>query len=394
MVSYELNGYFDSRKTFIVLYKFVVTGFSKALGVRMSKKGNPYIGLGSEAFWRSAVADVNPLQIMNLWKPKFQFLPDYKIATAGSCFAQHIGRALMKRGYHWFDSEPAPSMMNERQKNKFNYGVFSFRTGNIYTPVLLKQWIEWALGVKSIPEEVWQREDGRFFDPFRPNIEPEGFVSREELFASRDMLLRAIKRTFETVDVFIFTLGLTEAWVNAKTGYVYPMCPGTIAGDFNEAEHHFKNYSYPETRTALREAFNLIKTINPDIKFLLTVSPVPLTATASGDHVLTATLYSKSVLRAVAGDMAEARLDTDYFPSYEIISAFPFKSMFYMPNMRSVAPEGVEFVMNSFFEGQQKAFGEGASRPTQKSASRKNTSDGANEHNEEVCEDVLLEAFA
>ncbi len=41
--------------------------------------------------------------------------------------------------------------------------------------------------------------------------------------------------------------------------------------------------------------------INPQPRFILTVSPVPLVATMSGSHVSPASIYSKSVLRAPAG---------------------------------------------------------------------------------------------
>lgn len=83
----------------------------------------------------------------------------------------------------------------------------------------------------------------------------------------------------QTMDLFIFTLGLTEAWVHRDTGTVYPTAPGTIAGRFDENIYEFQK--------------NLLK-LRPDgklPKILLTVSPVPLVATASGNHVLTATNY-------------------------------------------------------------------------------------------------------
>ena len=54
-------------------------------------------------------------------------------------------------------------------------------------------------------------------------------------------------------------------------------------------------------------SFDALRVINPDLRFLLTVSPVPLTATASGQHVLTATTYSKSVLRSAAGFLSQNR---------------------------------------------------------------------------------------
>ena len=121
---------------------------------------------------------------------------------------------------------------------------------------------------------------------------------------------------------------------------------------------------------------------------------MPLTATASGEHVVTATIHSKSVLRAVAGELTTTRPDTDYFPSYEIISAFPFKGVFYAENMRNVLPQGVNFVMNSFFNCQDRVFG---SQPELASINKPVAAATASAQTQkmadEICEDALLEAF-
>jgi|SRR5665213_1678564 len=94
---------------------------------------------------------------------------------------------------------------------------------------------------------------------------------------------------------------------------------------FDPSRHEFHNYRYGEIRDGLEETIELIRSVNPAIRFVLTVSPVPLIATASGQHVLVATVQSKSTLRAVAGDLAADRSEIDYFPSYEIVSSFPFR---------------------------------------------------------------------
>ena len=91
---------------------------------------------------------------------------------------------------------------------------------------------------------------------------------------------------------------------------------------------------------------------------LLTVSPVPLIATASAEHVLVATTYSKSVLRAVAGSLAERLPDCHYFPSFELISSHPSRGMFFNPDLRTVEQRGVAFVMEHFFKAIGKAAGE------------------------------------
>jgi hypothetical protein len=349
--------------------------------------GNPYDDLPTEAFWRPAVAARHPSAIAGLWKPKRAVGPAHKIATAGSCFAQHIGRALVQRQYQWIDGEPAPPGMITEDAKRFNYGVFSFRTGNIYTASLLKQWVAWALsGRRRPPDEIWQDfwlSGDRWFDPFRPAIEPNGFASREEALASRMATLRAIRKTILTANYFVFTMGLTESWRDAKSGLVFPMCPGTIAGTFDETRHTFVNERYETILADMNAAFSMMRTANPDIRFIVTVSPVPLTASASGEHVLTATTHSKSILRAVAGALKEDRDDTDYFPSYEIITGAPFRSMFFEPNLRSVAPDGVAFVMRHFFS----AMGD---RPVE--APQPERVRAAEEEDDDlICEEIVLQ---
>jgi len=348
---------------------------------------NPYENLPIESFWRTAIADKKPHQISNTWKPKFKLNKGHKIATAGSCFAQHISKALVNRRYTWVNGEPAPNGLSLEAQQSFNYGTFSFRTGNIYTTALLRQWLEWALTNKSVPDEVWMN-GGRFYDPFRPAIEPDGFYSLEEMQVSRNDTLSAIRDVFMQTRLFIFTLGLTEAWINAEHNYIYPMCPGTVAGKFDAKIHRFKNYTHQQTYRDLRESFRLIKKINPGIKFLLTVSPVPLTATATNKHVLVANTYSKSTLRSVAGEMAATRPDVDYFPSYELITSFPFHGMFFKENLRSVTPEGINFVMNSFFSCL------GATPPKNKEIeAAPEISVTSNNESDVICEEELLAAF-
>lgn len=316
---------------------------------------HPYADLPQDRFWRTAVADRSPFQIRGLWKPRFRIRRRTRIITAGSCFAQHISRALVQRNYKWIDAEPAPTALRDTSRRDFHYGTFSFRTGNIYTPKMLHQWVSWAAGTATPPEITWEK-DGRFYDPFRPAVEPGGFATAAELFQSRAVTIAAVRRAVEQASVFVFTLGLTEAWEDAEGGFEYALCPGTIAGRFDAAAHRFVNHGFRATFGALKAAMNTAREMNPNLRFLLTVSPVPLTATASDDHVLTATSQSKSVLRAVAGEMKAMQSFVDYFPSYEIITHPAFRGMFFDPNMRTVDPKGVAFVMDAFFQDQFDAF--------------------------------------
>lgn len=357
---------------------------------------NPYSSLPSSAFWKPAVASRNMLEITQLWTAKNLIDVTHSVATSGSCFAQHISRAMIRNGFNWVDAEPAPAKIPETLRKSFGYGVFSFRTGNIYTASALRQWVEAAFGVRPLDDEIWE-QDGRFYDPLRPAIEPDGFASAEECRALRHTTLAAMRRVLSEVDLFVFTLGLTESWRNRATGFTYAACPGTIAGTFSEQEHEFHNQTYPEILADMQAALECIRAHNPAIKFLLTVSPVPLVATAAPAHVLVSTTYSKSVLRAVAGDLSTQRPDTDYFPSYEIITATPFKAAFFMPNQREVATAGVNFVMSHFFAGLGlQDGGAGAAAPSQRAAAAgPDTPPEAQDPGNDIqCEEALLEAFA
>ncbi|MBI1890317.1 MAG: GSCFA domain-containing protein [Burkholderiales bacterium] len=309
-------------------------------------RNHPYTSLPARNFWKTAVADRDALDIDDLWRPKFSLTKDHKVVTTGSCFAQHISRALQSNGFNWVNAEPAPPELDEKSRARAGYDVFSFRVGNVYTARQLRQWISWACDIEQQSREVIE-EDGRYFDPFRPTIPEDGYASEKELWAARDTTLRAIRHAVESADIFVFTLGLTEAWMN-RLGFTYPLCPGTARGAFSEESHFFHNFTYEEILADLHFTFDEVRKRNPNVRFLLTVSPVPLTATATHEHVLVATTRSKSTLRAAAGFLAEAHSDVDYFPSYEIITGHPFEGCFFDANCRTVKAEGVAFVMRKF----------------------------------------------
>jgi len=353
---------------------------------------NPYMDLPPEAFWRTGVADLDMMDIKGLWTPKYKVGRWQRFATFGSCFAQHFGKALVRERFKWHDGEPAPVGMSDENKNYFNYERFSVRTANIYTTSLLNQWVSWALNIKPSPEIFWEK-DGRIYDPFRPRIEPNGFASVEEMLRSRQLTIEAFGDVIRTTSVFVFTLGLTESWFDVEGGYEYPMCPGTAAGDFDEKKHKFMAQSYDFVEKNLNTVIGLLRAANPNIMILLTVSPVPLTATNSGKHVLVASSASKSILRAVAETTANTLPYVDYFPSYEIINSPVFKGAFFKPNQREVEQFGVDFVMRNFFAGIGHEMTNEAERERIKVAEHKKA-EVQRKMDEIACEEEILAQFA
>jgi hypothetical protein len=312
---------------------------------------HPYRGLPSKAFWKQAVSEVSPLELQDVYEPRFEITPETRIAAAGSCFAQHIGRQFKERGYRFVDTEPPPPLLPAEDLHRFGYDLYSARFGNVYSARQLVQLFRRASGELTPADDVWE-DDGLFVDPLRPTIEPQGFATYDELSRSREAHLAAVREILPQTDVFVFTFGLTEAWVDTADGVVYPTCPGTVAGTFDESRHAFVNFSWPDVLADFEEFMAIARAANPDMLFLVTVSPVPLTATASGRHVLSATTASKSILRAVCAELVERYAHVDYFPSYELVASHPMRAMFFDPNLRTVAPRGVAHVMEHFFGSQ------------------------------------------
>jgi len=310
------------------------------------------------AFWHSGVAERAADDPGDVFSPRFAISLNDRIVTAGSCFAQHVGRTLRENGFNVLDAEPVSSAIEPTLAAKYGLGLFSARYGNIYTTRQLLQLYREALGEFCPAEPIWEK-DGRYFDAQRPNCEPGGFESKDFLRQSRGDHLQKVRDVFARADVFVFTLVLTEAWFHRETGTVFPTAPGTIAGQYDPDIYEFRNLGYNEVLEDFLTFREMLMAANPDIRFVVTVSPVPLTATASGQHVEVATARSKAVLRAVCAGLYEAFENVDYFPSFEIITSQRAGGGHYGANLRSVTNEGVQTAMSVFLG----AFGYALERP-------------------------------
>lgn len=351
---------------------------------------SPYENLEKRAFWRSGVAEADSYPPEAIYKPKFTISRETRILTAGSCFAQHVGRVLNTSGFSVIDTEPMPDSCPVQMQRQYGYGLYSARYGNLYSVRQFLQLLQEAYGLFEPSEPVWER-DGRYYDALRPSIEPQGYETARHVQTARKAHLRAVREAFEQAQVVIFTLGLTEAWEHIESGTVYPTAPGTIAHSMDNTTFAFRNFRTREISDDFAAVRALIKARSPEVQFILTVSPVPLTATATTQHVLPATVYSKSVLRTVCGELYEDFNDVDYFPSYEIVASHPGKAAFFEKNLRSVSPAGVERVMRCFLEAHDGKESDQSS-PKAKTPAPDISAEGL-DRDDVQCEEALLEAF-
>ena len=114
--------------------------------------------------------------------------------------------------------------------------------------------------------------------------------------------------------------------------------------------YEFVNFGVDEVSGDLTLFLRELSELNNGARVILTVSPVPLIATYEQAHVLTATTYSKAVLRVAADEIVRSHNNVSYFPSFEIITGNFNRGSYYADDLRSITPDGVKHVMRLFMK--------------------------------------------
>jgi hypothetical protein len=309
--------------------------------------GNPYRGLPDPQFWARAMTAVAPGQVDPAWGIAERIAPHHRVATMGSCFSQRLGREIGRLGLRYFVAETAPPHLSPEEARDRQYGVFSARYGNVYSPRQAVQLFDRAFGHFHPFEDVWELE-GRFIDAFRPSVEPGGWGSPEEVRAAAQDHLAHVRTVFTDCDWLVLTLGMTEAWVSRIDGSVYPVAPGVAGGSFDPRRHAFANADFAEVHSALEDLVQRLDSVNPGARLLLTVSPVPIIATQEPRQVWTSNTVSKSLLRVAADQITREFPHVAYFPGYEVVTSPAAGGRYYADDLRQVTEAGLRHVMRLF----------------------------------------------
>ena len=223
-------------------------------------------------------------------------MPGEKIFTIGSCFARNIEKALASRGFDVVTRRilsAGQTLFKHRANILNNYGV----------PSILNE-LRWALDEThpfDAEANLFELYPERFVDIHLPAaIRP---ASRDEVLERRKVITQ-ITGEVRDCRIVVMTLGLTEVWFDRHSELYLNYSPrrALVAKYPERFELHV--LSYADTLTYLRQIVDLLKQkCSGDQRILLTVSPVPLTATYTGRDVLVANGLSKAVLRTAADEI-------------------------------------------------------------------------------------------
>jgi hypothetical protein len=265
-----------------------------------------------ESHWPKTIADPRFIPIVSPEiRPSFQLLPTDKIFCMGSCFARNVEIQLAKIGF---------DVVSLQVNNPYAPGAWGGNNFLIrYNPFSMMNELEWALDEKTIfpTEGILYVDDNLCQDPHsHAHYEPHTLSRLKEL---RE-LVTGVHRRAKECRVFVITLGLVEAWYDKKINKYMNLNPSNAASMLEPERFELHVLDYDDIKRCLVRIHELLTNFgHPEVKILITTSPVPLSSTGRGIDVITANTYSKSVLRSAAEWFRINYGNVDYFPSYESI---------------------------------------------------------------------------
>ncbi len=286
---------------------------------------------------------------------------DTKVFTMGSCFAVSVRNALIKAGiqvhpdYVGVEYDRATQIFDKIPHERTMFAH--------YDTFVVRQEVEAALGLWPDRSQGFYRVNSptvnrilkgseAFQDPYRKLNYALTLPLLEEL-AGR--ITHSISRGLSESDILIFTLGLTEVWQHRKTGKYLCQAPTAGLGGVEDNIAVFRQSTFLENYENVRTILDLVFERYPNKKVVISVSPVRLGSTFAKTDVATANTESKSILRAVAGQICREYPDNVlYFPSYEMalmgIGALTGTGSVFEPDGRHIQDSFVEMATNSFMQ--------------------------------------------
>ena len=170
-------------------------------------------------------------------------------------------------------------------------------------------------------------------EKFRAVVNPFGVM-----YNPVSVLHTARKMAGTPFDTAVFTLGTNHVYVERATGEIVDNCQKRPQREFEERE-----LTIDECADALREAISLLRTSNPQLRVIVTVSPIRYAKYGYHESQL-----SKAVLLLAADKLTkEASGEVYYFPAYEIVNDELRDYRFYKADMLHPNEQAVALYMGT-----------------------------------------------
>ena len=176
-------------------------------------------------------------------------------------------------------------------------------------------------------------------DKFRATVNPFGVMyNPASILHTVERYLAA--ETAEVARTAVFTLGTNRVYILNETGEIVDNCQKRPQRLFTE-----RSLSVDECADYLREAIAQLRNRRPDMRVILTVSPIRYAK--YGFH---GSAVSKATLLLAADEVARQTDACVYFPAYEIVCDELRDYRFYAPDMLHPSQQAVDYLWERFVE--------------------------------------------
>ncbi len=177
-------------------------------------------------------------------------------------------------------------------------------------------------------------------DKFRAVVNPDGVMyNPASILHTVDRYVDRLEaENAEAPRTAVFTLGTNHVYILNETGEIVDNCRKRPQRLFTERE-----LTVDECAEYLCRAIGRLRSVNPDVRVVLTVSPIRYAK--YGFH---GSQLSKAVLLLAADKVVRGQDMVEYFPAYEIVNDELRDYRFYREDMLHPSDQAVEYIWQRF----------------------------------------------
>lgn len=177
-------------------------------------------------------------------------------------------------------------------------------------------------------------------DKFRAVVNPDGVMyNPASILHTVDRYVERLEtEDAEAPSTAVFTLGTNHVYILNETGEIVDNCRKRPQRLFTERE-----LTVDECAEYLCRAIGSLRSVNPDVRVVLTVSPIRYAK--YGFH---GSQLSKAVLLLAADKVVREHDMVEYFPAYEIVNDELRDYRFYREDMLHPSDQAVEYIWQRF----------------------------------------------
>lgn len=239
------------------------------------------------------------------------------IAMLGSCFTDGVGSRLRQRLF--------PVIVNP--------------LGPLYNPASICLAVKKALHGEELTTDELFYSDGLFRSFLCHTMLCR--TSAEETCSEVNAAFHSLNEALTDGGLFICTLGTAKVYRHRQTDTVVANCHKLPSTDFTT-----EILSVEETACYLETIISQVRAVNPEIRFIFTVSPVRHLA----DGATVNSLSKATLLLAINKVLNRHGDNVTYFPAYELLNDDLRDYRFYAADMCHPAEIAVDYVFDRFAE--------------------------------------------